>query len=153
MKESQLGQCLCGLSDQSRSNHAFGSRPNAWAREVKLVVIQVAAPRAFFGRPFEIKKCCHKNVIVLSDSGAASPEYVGFACFSSADLVRTCQSLLRHRVRSSAPAELVESRFETSGQLFCGPSAPVVQEDHHGPSFDHVVMDCDYVYAVLPKGL
>src|SRR5712664_544734 len=60
---------------QSRSNQAFGSRPNAWAREVKLVVIQVAAPRAFFGRSFEIKKCCHKNVIVLSESGAAQSRW------------------------------------------------------------------------------
>src|SRR5712664_2813014 len=37
----------------------------------EIKAIQVAEPKALFGRASKINKCCHKNVIVLSDSGAA----------------------------------------------------------------------------------
>src|SRR5882762_11786346 len=76
-----------------------------------------------------------------------------FACLSSGDLVRSRRPLMRHRIRGSALAELVESRFETGGELFRWASTPVMQEDHHGPSFDHVIMDCDHIDAVLAKSL
>src|SRR5271157_1967890 len=33
-------------------------------------VIQVAEPKDFFGHLCKVNKCCHKNVIVPSDSGA-----------------------------------------------------------------------------------
>jgi hypothetical protein len=44
--------------------------------------IQVAKPKALFGRRSKINKCCHKNVIDLSDSGATQ----SFLLVASADI-------------------------------------------------------------------
>jgi hypothetical protein len=65
------GAKLFGLKQLQSVGRAFGSRPNAWACEAKSPLRKLLNQKLFSNRPSKINKRCHKNVIVLSDSGAA----------------------------------------------------------------------------------
>ena len=53
--------CIKQLQSLGR---AFGSRPNAWACEVKSPLRKLLNQNLFSNRPPKINKRCHKNVIV-----------------------------------------------------------------------------------------
>src|SRR5207302_3640247 len=54
-------------------------------------------------------------------------------------------------VRSSTLAQFIESGLKGVREFIRGTTTPVVQEDHHGLLFGHVLMNRYYIDAIFPQ--